>query len=44
MVGLSRVVLEVHFPADVVAGAGMGLLCGTLCRRQSQPLSWLERR
>ncbi|MGB0664914.1 MAG: phosphatase PAP2 family protein [Pontibacterium sp.] len=29
MIGLSRVLLGVHFPSDIVAGAALGMLCAT---------------
>lgn len=30
LIGLSRVMLGVHFPSDIVAGAALGTLCATL--------------
>lgn len=32
LVGVARMVHGVHFPADVVGGAGLGLLCGVAVR------------
>lgn len=37
LIGLSRVVVGVHFPIDVIAGAGLGLLIGWLCVRIGAP-------
>ena len=31
LIGISRVVLGVHYPADIVAGAIVGVVCGKLC-------------
>ena len=31
LIGLSRVVLGVHYPADIVAGAVVGVVCTKLC-------------
>ena len=30
MVGLSRVLLGVHYPSDILAGATLGVSCATL--------------
>lgn len=31
LIGISRVVLGVHYPADIVAGAVVGVVCAKLC-------------
>ncbi|BBB31236.1 phosphatase PAP2 family protein [Neptunomonas japonica] len=31
LIGISRVVLGVHYPADIVAGAVVGIVCAKLC-------------
>ncbi|MGY8871398.1 MAG: phosphatase PAP2 family protein [Pseudomonadales bacterium] len=31
LIGVSRVVLGVHYPADIVAGAAVGVICAKLC-------------
>lgn len=38
LVALSRVVLGLHFPTDVVAGAVLGVLCAEVSLRLVQPL------
>ena len=38
VVALSRVVIGVHYPTDVVAGAAVGILVGMICRRVGERL------
>ena len=40
-VGVSRMAVGAHWPADVLAGAAMGWVCGTLTRAWCDP--WLQR-